>query len=180
MAHAVEVDQIQIDLDSVTAGPHFDGDIIAGFGEVNITVWGCNSSEEYTYEWTYELDSEFNMNTEDISGLFAGNYNLRFDFIHPIAKTIQSELYLDEVSPSRKEIRLSTPPEFTTNADGSRTRVEFFNQDKTYIFYCASAWRSALATKAAMEMGLSPVVHLEGGFNKWRKQEGAIETIYKK
>ena len=24
---------------------------------------------------------------------------------------------------------------------------EFFNQDKTYIFYCASAWRSALAAK---------------------------------
>ena len=66
----------------------------------------------------------------DREGFFAGNYNLRFDFVHPIAKTIQSELYLDEVSPSRKEIRLSTPPEFTTNADGSRTKVEFFNQDK--------------------------------------------------
>ena len=40
---------------------------------------------------------------------------------------------------------------------------EFFNQDKTYIFYCASAWRSALAAKEAMSMGLNPVVHLEGG-----------------
>ncbi len=57
---------------------------------------------------------------------------------------------------------------------------EFFNQDKTYIFYCASAWRSALAAKAAMEMGLSPVVHLEGGFNEWLKQGGAIETVHKK
>ena len=57
---------------------------------------------------------------------------------------------------------------------------EFFNQDKTYIFYCASAWRSALAAKVAMEMGLSPVVHLEGGFNEWLKQGGAIETIHKK
>ena len=57
---------------------------------------------------------------------------------------------------------------------------EFFNQDKTYIFYCASAWRSALAAKAAMEMGLSPVVHLEGGFNEWLKKGGSIETVHKK
>ena len=57
---------------------------------------------------------------------------------------------------------------------------EFFNQDKTYIFYCASAWRSALAAKEAMSMGLNPVVHLEGGFNEWLKQGGAIETIHKK
>ena len=57
---------------------------------------------------------------------------------------------------------------------------EFFNQDKTYIFYCASAWRSALAVKAAMEMGLSPVVHLEGGFSEWLKQGGTIEVINKK
>ena len=57
---------------------------------------------------------------------------------------------------------------------------EFFNQAKTYIFYCASAWRSALAAKVAMEMGLSPVVHLKGGFNEWLKQGGAIENIHKK
>ena len=57
---------------------------------------------------------------------------------------------------------------------------EFFNQDKTFIFYCASAWRSALAAKTAMEMGLSPVVHLEGGYGEWRKQGGAIETVNKK
>ena len=57
---------------------------------------------------------------------------------------------------------------------------EFFNQDKTYIFYCASAWRSALAAKAAMEMGLNPVVHLEGGFNEWLKKGAAIETVNKK
>jgi rhodanese-related sulfurtransferase len=51
-----------------------------------------------------------------------------------------------------------------------------FNQDKTYVFYCASAWRSALAAQAAMEMGLGPVVHLEGGFTEWVKQDGPVET----
>ena len=29
-----------------------------------------------------------------------------------------------------------------------------FNQDKTYVFYCASGGRSALAAQVAMEMGL--------------------------
>ncbi len=49
-----------------------------------------------------------------------------------------------------------------------------FNQDKTYVFYCASAWRSALAAKAAIEMGLGPVMHLEGGFTAWTKAGGEI------
>ncbi|MBL4786810.1 MAG: rhodanese-like domain-containing protein [Cohaesibacteraceae bacterium] len=54
---------------------------------------------------------------------------------------------------------------------------EIFNQDKTYVLYCASGWRSALSTKTAMEMGLAPVVHIEGGFSEWKKAEGPIETV---
>ena len=54
---------------------------------------------------------------------------------------------------------------------------EVFNQDKTYVFYCASAWRSALATKAAQEMGLGPVAHIEGGFTAWKKAGLPIETV---
>lgn len=54
---------------------------------------------------------------------------------------------------------------------------EIFNQDKTYIFYCASAWRSALAAKVAQEMGLKPVAHIEGGFSKWEKSGGDIEAV---
>lgn len=52
-----------------------------------------------------------------------------------------------------------------------------FNQDKRYIFYCASAWRSALAAKTAQEMGLKPVAHLEGGFSAWKAAGGAIEPV---
>ena len=51
-----------------------------------------------------------------------------------------------------------------------------FNQDKTYVFYCASAWRSALSARAAMEMGLAPVMHMEGGFSEWGKQGGPTQT----
>ena len=54
---------------------------------------------------------------------------------------------------------------------------ELFNQDKTYVFYCASAWRSALSAKIAMEMGLKPVAHIEGGFSAWKKSDGEIEVL---
>ena len=36
---------------------------------------------------------------------------------------------------------------------------------KTFILYCASAWRSALSCKNSLkEMGLDEVFHIEGGF----------------
>jgi len=50
-----------------------------------------------------------------------------------------------------------------------------FNQDKTYVFYCASGGRSALATQVAMDMGLSPVVNMTGGVGAWKKAGGALE-----
>ena len=54
---------------------------------------------------------------------------------------------------------------------------EIFNQNKTYVFYCASAWRSALSAKVAQEMGLSPVCHIIGGFTAWKKEIGEIEKV---
>lgn len=54
---------------------------------------------------------------------------------------------------------------------------EVFNQDKSYVFYCASGWRSALSAKIATEMGLSPVSHMEGGFTSWIKEGGSIEKV---
>ena len=52
-----------------------------------------------------------------------------------------------------------------------------FAQDKTFVFYCASAWRSALATKVAQEMGLNPVAHIEGGFSAWKAAGMPVETV---
>lgn len=49
------------------------------------------------------------------------------------------------------------------------------NQDKTYIFYCASGGRSALAAQVAMDMGLSPVLNLTGGVGAWKKAGGALQ-----
>jgi rhodanese-related sulfurtransferase len=43
-----------------------------------------------------------------------------------------------------------------------------FASGKRFLFYCASGWRSALATYTVQRMGLAPVCHLEGGFTAWR------------
>ncbi|WP_299375400.1 rhodanese-like domain-containing protein [uncultured Tateyamaria sp.] len=50
-----------------------------------------------------------------------------------------------------------------------------FNQDKTYVFYCASGGRSAMAAQVAIDMGLSPVVNLSGGIGAWTKANGPLE-----
>lgn len=44
-----------------------------------------------------------------------------------------------------------------------------FDEDKTFVFYCGSGWRSALATKTAQEVGLLKCGHLDGGFSAWSK-----------
>lgn len=49
-----------------------------------------------------------------------------------------------------------------------------FNQDKTYVLYCASGGRSALAAQVAMDMGLTPVVNMSGGVAAWKKAGGTL------
>jgi len=48
-----------------------------------------------------------------------------------------------------------------------------FQEDKKFVFFCAGGWRSALAAKTAMDMGLKPVAHIRGGFGAWKKADGA-------
>ncbi|MCP8939033.1 rhodanese-like domain-containing protein [Alsobacter sp. SYSU M60028] len=50
-----------------------------------------------------------------------------------------------------------------------------FAQDKRFVFFCGGGWRSALAAKAAQEMGLKPVAHVAGGFAAWKKAGGPVE-----
>jgi rhodanese-related sulfurtransferase len=49
--------------------------------------------------------------------------------------------------------------------------------DKTKILYCASNWRSALATKAVQEMGFDNVCHVKGGFQAIVDDGFEIEKI---
>ncbi len=51
-----------------------------------------------------------------------------------------------------------------------------FQEDKQFVFFCAGGWRSALAAKAAQEMGLKPVAHIAGGFGAWKKSGAPFEA----
>ena len=52
-----------------------------------------------------------------------------------------------------------------------------FGEGKRLVLYCASAWRSALATETLQRMGVPKVAHLEGGFSAWKKAQ--LPTVTK-
>lgn len=50
-----------------------------------------------------------------------------------------------------------------------------FAQEKSFVLYCASAWRSSLAAAALHDMGLTRVSHIEGGFKAWKEAGLPVE-----
>lgn len=46
---------------------------------------------------------------------------------------------------------------------------DVFASGKEFVFYCNGAWRSALATDVAQQMGLAPVCEMDGGFTAWKE-----------
>lgn len=57
---------------------------------------------------------------------------------------------------------------------------EVFAPGKQLILYCASAWRSSLAAAALLDMGLTSVSHIEGGFSAWKKAGAPVAEWQKK
>ncbi len=55
-----------------------------------------------------------------------------------------------------------------------------FASGKRFVFYCAGGLRSALATKTAQDMGLTPVAHIEGGFGAWKQAGLPVEPVTQK
>ena len=65
--------------------------------------------------------------------------------------------------------------EFWVDPDSPYHR-DAFAQDKEYVLFCALGWRSALATKTLMDMGLERVSHVEGGFTAWKEAGAPVEA----
>ena len=63
--------------------------------------------------------------------------------------------------------------EFWVDPDSPYFR-EIFDQDKRFVFHCASGWRSALTVATLKEMGFD-AAHLKHGFTDWQKQGGPVE-----
>ena len=49
-----------------------------------------------------------------------------------------------------------------------------FAEDRQFVFYCASGWRSALSAKTAQDMGLARVAHVGGGLGAWKAADGPV------
>ena len=64
--------------------------------------------------------------------------------------------------------------EFWVDPDSPYAK-EVFQSGKRFVFFCAGGLRSALATRAVQDMGLSPVCHIEGGFSAWKEAGGPVE-----
>lgn len=54
---------------------------------------------------------------------------------------------------------------------------DFFASGNKFVFFCAGGLRSALATKTAQDMGLTPVCHIKGGFGAWKKAGAPVEPV---
>ena len=52
----------------------------------------------------------------------------------------------------------------------------FGDEAKEYVLFCAASWRSALATKALQEMGMTNVAHVDGGFAAWVKDGAPVQS----
>ncbi len=64
--------------------------------------------------------------------------------------------------------------EFWFDPDSPYHKDVFAQDDKTYVLYCQSAWRSALATKTLQDMGVANVKHFAKGFSGWKDAGGPI------
>jgi rhodanese-related sulfurtransferase len=54
-----------------------------------------------------------------------------------------------------------------------------FGEDKTFIFHCASGWRSALTVATLQDMGFE-AAHLKGGFTDWAQNDSQIASLPKR
>jgi len=54
---------------------------------------------------------------------------------------------------------------------------QFFASGNKFVFFCGGGWRSALAAKAAQDMGLTPVCHVHGGFGAWKNSGAPVEVV---
>jgi len=64
--------------------------------------------------------------------------------------------------------------EFWVDPDSPYAKA-IFQSDKTFLLFCGSGWRSALAAKSLQDMGFKNVAHIGGGFSAWTEAGGQID-----
>lgn len=64
--------------------------------------------------------------------------------------------------------------EFWVDPESPYHKEVFAQEGKTYVFHCASGWRSALTVATLQDMGFE-AAHLKEGFSTWANQGGPVE-----
>ncbi len=64
--------------------------------------------------------------------------------------------------------------EFWVDPDSPYFKDVFADDHKTYVLYCAAAWRSALTAKTLSDMGMTNVVQFADGFKAWKEAGGPV------
>jgi rhodanese-related sulfurtransferase len=79
-----------------------------------------------------------------------------------------------------------TPDEYRSGHIADATNIDFRGSDfgdrvkkldpsKTYLVHCASGGRSTTSLAVFQKLGFKSVVHLDGGFNAWKKAGYPVE-----
>ena len=69
--------------------------------------------------------------------------------------------------------------EFWVDPDSPYHKDVFAQEDKKYVFHCASGWRSSLTVATLQDMGFE-AAHLKEGFSTWAEHGGPVEPVEKK
>jgi rhodanese-related sulfurtransferase len=69
--------------------------------------------------------------------------------------------------------------EFWVDPDSPYFKDIFVQEDKKFVFHCASGWRSALTTATLQDMGFD-AAHLKEGFSTWEQHGGPVVFPEKK
>ncbi|RFO96145.1 rhodanese [Rhodoferax lacus] len=67
--------------------------------------------------------------------------------------------------------------EFWVDPESPYFKKLFADESREFILFCGAGWRSALATKALQDMGMTNVAHIDGGYAEWLKQGAPTETL---
>ena len=67
--------------------------------------------------------------------------------------------------------------EFWVDPDSPYFKPAFGDDSKEFVLFCGAGWRSALATKALRDMGMTNVAHIDGGFAAWKQQGAPLQTL---
>jgi phage shock protein E len=56
-----------------------------------------------------------------------------------------------------------------------KERLSRLDKSKTWLVHCAAGGRSTMALKSLKKLGFQSIVHLDGGFNAWKKAGEPVE-----